>query len=133
MPLSGTGSQIAALEVGVAVGLQKEKFIGHRPPSRGSGSPTKIDNRKKGTLSGGGFPTEIDYRQKVGTLILTSLLEDLVKHVVGLPQRRLVRSSPEQGTLKTWLCFCLGVPLFCGFQGSRKYNSVLGGRGGGVP
>ena len=43
-----------------------------------------------------GSPTKIDYRKKVGSLILSSLLEDLVLH---LPQRAVVRGTchPQSG------------------------------------
>ena len=39
-------------------------------------------------LFGGGSPTKIDYRKKVGTLILTSVLEDL-ENVVWISFRRI--------------------------------------------
>ena len=115
------------------------------PPTRcpflpiffGEGSPTKIDYRNKsgtliltslledlvllnpttGTLNkhilgpptrcpflpiffGEGSPTKIDYRNKSGTLILTSLLEDLVL------------LNPTQGTLNRHI---LGPPTRCPF------------------
>ena len=59
-------------------------------------------------------PTKIDYRKKVGTMILTSLLEDLVLETVFQPkirERSKVDMIPDRKRGKgVWTTFYLDCP-----------------------
>ena len=71
---------ILALDLWVAQGAEEDQHAGSlsgRPHSRQAGCSVSLFALPSYPFLGEGSPTKIDYRKK-GTLILTSLLEDLV-------------------------------------------------------
>ena len=69
--LSGIGWRFTSVPVRLKHDVWVACWLQNKKASKTRSSSALFPN-----LFGGGFPTEIDYRKK-GTLILTSLLEDL--------------------------------------------------------